>query len=216
MFSGLLLFATKLAAVIEAFTGVDTVLMGDITYGACCIDDFTAKLLGADLLVHYGHSCLVPTSVASRIETIYIFVTIKLNIDHAVTSIESVINDRLTNGPSLKQDSTGRKHLAITQEQDYDASNEATQEKPILSISLVSTIQFAYSLPIMKKALEESPNVTSVKLQINIPRSKPLSQGEILGCTAPTVKDDLIFYVGDGRFHLEAMMMANPGIEAFR
>ena len=32
--------------------------MGDVTYGACCIDDFTAVALGCDLLVHYGHSCL--------------------------------------------------------------------------------------------------------------------------------------------------------------
>lgn len=47
--------------------------MGDVTYGACCIDDFTgiehnilwdmilwilARALGADFLVHYGHSCL--------------------------------------------------------------------------------------------------------------------------------------------------------------
>lgn len=30
----------------------------DVTYGACCIDDFTAKSLGADMIVHYGHSCL--------------------------------------------------------------------------------------------------------------------------------------------------------------
>lgn len=32
--------------------------MGDVTYGACCVDDFTARALGADLMVHYGHSCL--------------------------------------------------------------------------------------------------------------------------------------------------------------
>jgi 2-(3-amino-3-carboxypropyl)histidine synthase len=32
--------------------------MGDVTYGACCIDDFTAKALDAGFLVHYGHSCL--------------------------------------------------------------------------------------------------------------------------------------------------------------
>ena len=32
--------------------------MGDVTYGACCVDDFSAKSLGADLMVHYGHSCL--------------------------------------------------------------------------------------------------------------------------------------------------------------
>jgi diphthamide biosynthesis enzyme Dph1/Dph2-like protein len=32
--------------------------MGDVTYGACCIDDYTAAALGCDMLVHYGHSCL--------------------------------------------------------------------------------------------------------------------------------------------------------------
>lgn len=32
--------------------------MGDVTYGACCVDDFTARALGVDFLVHYGHSCL--------------------------------------------------------------------------------------------------------------------------------------------------------------
>lgn len=40
------------------FTEADTIVMGDVTYGACCVDDFTARALGADFLVHYGHSCL--------------------------------------------------------------------------------------------------------------------------------------------------------------
>ena len=47
------------AKVVEAReAGVETIVMGDVTYGACCIDDFTAKALDADFLVHYGHSCL--------------------------------------------------------------------------------------------------------------------------------------------------------------
>lgn len=32
--------------------------MGDVTYGACCVDDFSARALGCDFLLHYGHSCL--------------------------------------------------------------------------------------------------------------------------------------------------------------
>lgn len=32
--------------------------MGDVTYGACCVDDYTARALGADFMVHYAHSCL--------------------------------------------------------------------------------------------------------------------------------------------------------------
>ncbi|KAG7272184.1 hypothetical protein CRUP_036898 [Coryphaenoides rupestris] len=42
------------------FTEADTIVMGDVTYGACCVDDFTARALGADFMVHYGHSCLAP------------------------------------------------------------------------------------------------------------------------------------------------------------
>jgi hypothetical protein len=36
--------------------GVDHVfVMGDVTYGACCIDDYSAAALRADFMVHYGH-----------------------------------------------------------------------------------------------------------------------------------------------------------------
>lgn len=45
------------------FTGAEAIVMGDVTYGACCVDDFTARALGADFLVHYGHSCLSTLSV---------------------------------------------------------------------------------------------------------------------------------------------------------
>jgi diphthamide biosynthesis enzyme Dph1/Dph2-like protein len=42
--------------------------------------------------------------------------------------------------------------------------------------------------------------------------------GEVLGCTAPVVSGeaDAIVFVADGRFHLEAIMIANPTIPAFR
>lgn len=44
---------------------IDIIVMGDVTYGACCVDDFSAKAMGADLLVHYGHSCLIPVDSIS-------------------------------------------------------------------------------------------------------------------------------------------------------
>lgn len=36
----------------EKFAGVQTLIMGDVTYGACCVDDYTARALGCDFLVH--------------------------------------------------------------------------------------------------------------------------------------------------------------------
>ena len=56
---GLLLFATTISDIITQFCpGTSTTIMGDVTYGACCIDDYTAVALGCDMMVHYGHSCL--------------------------------------------------------------------------------------------------------------------------------------------------------------
>lgn len=43
---GLTLFATTLADIIEKHTGAEIVIMADVTYGACCVDDFSARALG--------------------------------------------------------------------------------------------------------------------------------------------------------------------------
>ena len=44
-----------------------------------------------------------------------------------------------------------------------------------------------------------------------------MSPGEILGCTSPKLIDiDVVIYVGDGRFHLESVMIANETVEAYK
>lgn len=80
---GLQMFACAISDIIEAyalfslpnspfaygkcrFTGAQTTILGDVTYGACCIDDYTAVALGCDMLVHYGHSCLGKYLLASH------------------------------------------------------------------------------------------------------------------------------------------------------
>ena len=55
---GLSMWACALADLVERFTDAEAVVLGDVTYGACCVDDYTARALGCDMLVHYGHSCL--------------------------------------------------------------------------------------------------------------------------------------------------------------
>ena len=62
-------------------------ILGDVTYGACCIDDYSARALEADLLVHYGHSCLVPVDVTT-IPCLYIFVDIQIDVHHLVQTIK--------------------------------------------------------------------------------------------------------------------------------
>lgn len=43
------------------------------------------------------------------------------------------------------------------------------------------------------------------------------SAGETLGCTSAVLKDvDVLVFVADGRFHLEAAMIQNPSVAAYR
>jgi 2-(3-amino-3-carboxypropyl)histidine synthase len=67
--------------------------MGDVTYGACCIDDLSARALGCDYLVHYAHSCLVPISDMVLKGVLYVFVEINLNVDHFVASVNKYFED---------------------------------------------------------------------------------------------------------------------------
>ncbi|PLN80989.1 diphthamide biosynthesis protein 1 [Aspergillus taichungensis] len=85
---GLLIFATTISDILTQFCpGIDTLIMGDVTYGACCIDDYTARALGCDLLVHYAHSCLIPVDV-TQIKTLYIFVDISIDTTHLLATLE--------------------------------------------------------------------------------------------------------------------------------
>ncbi|KAL8703751.1 MAG: hypothetical protein Q9201_003076 [Fulgogasparrea decipioides] len=85
---GLLLFATTISDILTRFCpGIDTLIMGDVTYGACCIDDYTARALGCDLLVHYAHSCLIPVDV-TKIKTLYVFVDISIDTAHLLATLE--------------------------------------------------------------------------------------------------------------------------------
>lgn len=173
---GLLLYSCLIADVIEKYTEAETVIMGDVTYGACCVDDFTAKSLGCDMLVHYGHSCLVPIQETNAVsKVLYVFVDIQLNCSHFLDTVKKNF-------------------------------------QPSLTVALVSTVQFVRSLHDVGNALRAEG------YEVVIPQCKPLSPGEILGCTAPKLSDKVgaLIYLGDGRFHLESIMIANPLIPAYQ
>ncbi|KAI1729139.1 putative diphthamide synthesis protein domain-containing protein [Ditylenchus destructor] len=171
---GLLLYSCVIADILSKYTNAEIIIMGDVTYGACCVDDFTARALGCDLLVHYGHSCLVPIQDTPGIHMLYIFVNIDINLSHLVDTVRA----------NFQKDQ---------------------------GIALVSTIQFVASLQAVKKLLLHEG------FAIEIPQCSPLSPGEILGCTSPKLPQniDALIYVGDGRFHLESIMIQNPEVPGY-
>ncbi|KAL7515906.1 hypothetical protein ACHAWX_000982 [Stephanocyclus meneghinianus] len=164
---------------------IDIAILGDVTYGACCIDDLTAQSLDCDLLVHYGHSCLVPTTL-TVVPCLYVFVEIRVDVRHLVECV------RLTF---------------------YNEFRSAVVEAARLF-----------------NQLNQEPRHSALQFQAIVPQAKPLSPGEVLGCTAPknATPDDapshtshqaterVMIFVADGRFHLEAAMIANPSLRALR
>jgi 2-(3-amino-3-carboxypropyl)histidine synthase len=137
---------------------------------------------------------------------------------------------------------------------------------PVRRLALAGTIQFSGAVAAAKAALLAGggdlggENDAAVPISpypagsIVVPKARPLSPGEVLGCTAPKLpgggccgggggsgggnnnnggagcgtaappssrKDDslpidALVFVADGRFHLEAIMIANPTVPAFR
>ncbi|VEU44233.1 unnamed protein product [Pseudo-nitzschia multistriata] len=207
---GLLLYATVLSDVLQRLVAATNEgpaetatedqqpllrvsVLGDVTYGACCVDDLGAQALGCDLLVHYGHSCLVPIQ-HTVVPCLYVFVEITIDVKHLVECFHKTILEN----PSL-MDGSGRKP----------------------HVYLLGTIQFRHALMEARRLLRSEP----YEYELSIPQAKPLSPGEVLGCTSPALANQraseesnpnaVVLFVADGRFHLESTMISNPHIAKF-
>ncbi len=191
--------------------------MGDVTYGACCIDDFSAAALDADFLVHYGHSCLVPVDVTG-LPCLYVFVDITIDLEHAAETI------KLNFPPGARGARAGARGRLVPvplplplppgELGQCNSPHWAPAAAPAAGTQLVvaGTIQFASAIQLLRQQL--APLYPSLA----IPKVRPLSPGEVLGCTAPVLAQhaDALVFLADGRFHLEALMIANPRLPAYR
>ena len=169
---GLLLYGQTISQIIEDFANVECCILGDVTYGACCIEDVKSKEIGADLLIHYGHSCLVPIQ-DTVCKVLYIFVTININNEHLIESILSNFENN----------------------QRY---------------ALMGTVQFMNAVHAAYTKLKD------IGYDVILPQSRPLSKGEVLGCTSPKLDNCSVIFIADGRFHLESVMINNPDLLYYR
>lgn len=60
-------------------------ILADTSYGACCVDEVAAEHVNADVAVHYGRSCLSPTS---RLPVIYVFTQSPLDLDACIATFK--------------------------------------------------------------------------------------------------------------------------------
>ena len=66
-------------------------ILGDTSYGACCVDEVAAEHVDADCVVHYGRSCLSPPS---RLPVIYVFTAPPLDLDQTTSTFQSTYPDK--------------------------------------------------------------------------------------------------------------------------
>ncbi|KAL0468307.1 Diphthamide biosynthesis protein 2 [Neurospora intermedia] len=66
-------------------------VLADTSYSACCVDEIAAEHVNADVVVHYGRSCLSPTS---RLPVIYVFTKHILDRDAALADFEKEYPDK--------------------------------------------------------------------------------------------------------------------------
>lgn len=233
---GLLMYSLIIADIFRKFCQVEVIVLGDVTYGACCIDDFTAKKLGAQMMIHYGHSCLVPVNVTTII-VMYVFVEIFFDSSHlveclknlALTSSSSQSSSSSSIETTSQQPSSSNSTVTTYQTSVVSAESQANSNK---KIALLGTVQFISILHQVSEKLmnartpsnsngdHDSINTTNenkLYKSISIPQVRPLSMGETPGCTAPLITGvDSFVFVADGRFHLEAAMIRNPHLTAYR
>lgn len=166
---GLLKYSFVIIDIIEKYTDAECVILNDVVYGGCCVDD---ESVDSDLLVHYGHSCLVPVGDMS-IKTLYVFVDIKIDVGHVAEMIEKNFEGK---------------------------------------VGVIGTIQFNSSINKLRRILNERRDVECM-----LPQVKPLSGGEVLGCTSPRITGvSAVISIGDGRFHLESAMIQNPHLAFYK
>ncbi|XP_062335708.1 2-(3-amino-3-carboxypropyl)histidine synthase subunit 2 [Osmerus eperlanus] len=87
----LLVDSVAVAAEIERRTKSKLFILGDTSYGSCCVDEVAAEHVGADCIVHYGSACLSPSK---RLPLMYVFDRRPLDLKKCASSFREFYTDR--------------------------------------------------------------------------------------------------------------------------
>lgn len=196
---GLLCYAPVIIDTVQSnFNHVDCVILNDVVYGACCVDD---QSLDVDLLIHYGHSCLIPVSEMNT-RVLYVFVDVKIDVDHLYNLILSNFTGTVAIIGTIQFNSAVNKLKCLINNSSVRAGDVPASKQIGNDHSITST----------EANLNGCNSISSV-----VPQIKPLSPGEVLGCTSPVITGaENVVYIGDGRFHLESAMIRNPNLNFFK
>ncbi|KAM4533522.1 2-(3-amino-3-carboxypropyl)histidine synthase subunit 2 isoform 1-T2 [Odontesthes bonariensis] len=83
--------SVAVARQIETNSNAKPFILGDTSYGSCCVDEVAAEHVGADCIVHYGSACLSPSK---RLPSMYVFEKRPLDVETCASSFRELYPDR--------------------------------------------------------------------------------------------------------------------------
>ncbi|KAI8146737.1 diphthamide biosynthesis protein 2 [Fennellomyces sp. T-0311] len=89
----LLADAAGVASILRTKTERDIFILADTSYGSCCVDEVAAEHVNADLIIHYGRSCLSPTS---HLPVLYVFGQESIDLNHCEVQFGNLFPDKST------------------------------------------------------------------------------------------------------------------------
>lgn len=186
---GFMIFSVLISDILSTFGNCECVILGDITYGACCIDDLGCQALGCDFIIHYGHSCLVPIT-QTVIKTMYVFVDIQIDLQHLVETLEF----------NFEKDQPIYLMGSIQYNNSVFLSRRELINKGFLNVRISQT---------KPRSAGEVLGCTSPSIDIH--GNFSTNKEENLSNKSP-----IIIFICDGRFHMESAMIANPTLEFYQ
>ncbi|KAK0144658.1 2-(3-amino-3-carboxypropyl)histidine synthase subunit 2 [Merluccius polli] len=82
--------SVPIAIELERHTSAKLFILGDTSYGSCCVDEVAAEHVGADCIVHYGRTCLSPTT---RLPLLYVFQRRPVDLEKCAAAFRDLYPD---------------------------------------------------------------------------------------------------------------------------
>ncbi|KAJ3106627.1 Diphthamide biosynthesis protein 2 [Phlyctochytrium planicorne] len=178
----------------QAATAPFFFVLADTTYGSCCVDEIAAEHVQADLIVHYGHSCL---SRNLRISTLHVFGQSEIDTESAVSSINSFFSSEAIK-PSL---------LLYFDTTFYHAADAITEKLTRLGwdvvLSRINTFWEANeTISVTSDAISLAPVNRSPSRHVELPGGKSMEMYSMV-------------YIGEESLALTNFILSNTGKSTF-
>lgn len=188
----LLVDSVAVAVQIERNSNAKPFILGDTSYGSCCVDEVAAEHVGADCIVHYGNACLSPSK---RLPLMYVFERRPVDLERCTSAFRELYPDRQT-------------HILLLYDVSYvhaidDLQTLLSPEYPNLVISdLVVEGEQCYSHGWIKKQEDASCQSEGDNSQVTCQFGRRFSLK-----TGLSITDYSMFYVGQEGAILTNFMM---------